>query len=96
LIGNYDHWDAPAVSGGNHFRSSRNNDNILDPPQRAGILNDCAIAVQKQRRPAKRRAPHDLAPDTFRIERVFSRFSRFEHRRFSLAPMVFLSTTKSC
>src|SRR5215467_7546005 len=63
LIGDHDHRDAPAIGSGDHFRGSRNHDNVFDPAQIPGILNDRAVAVQKQSGAAWRRAPYNLAPD---------------------------------
>jgi hypothetical protein len=52
------------VSGGDHLRCSRNQDDVINPAQIAGVFNNGTIAVQKQSGAARRQAPYDLAPDT--------------------------------
>src|SRR5262249_49080950 len=64
LIGYHDHRDMPFVGRSDYFRSSRNNNDVINPVQIAGIFNDDAVAVQKQSRAPRRRAPQNLAPDT--------------------------------
>ena len=96
LIGDHDYGNAPLVRGGDHFRSSRNNDNVVEPTQITGVFNDRAVAIQEQCGAARRWALQHLAPDTLRVQWVLGGLAGFKHCGLRLPSSVFLSTMKSC
>src|SRR5215471_2023754 len=79
LVCDHDYRNASPVRGDDDFRGSWNYPDVLGPVQIFGLLNDGTIAIQEQGRPARCRSPQNLAPDTLRIERMFSRPTGFEH-----------------
>src|SRR5579859_3268201 len=71
LVGDHDDRNVSLVGGRDGVRRAWNDSNVFDPMQIVGLLNNDAIAIQEQSGPARHRAPYNLAPDAFRVQRIF-------------------------